>query len=97
MQEFPAIRYRAIGAGEANPATSGRDCAPLKLATALWERLLQYKALPNYPQSESCDLIILTRAADPVRAASPGHGLLCTQPEHNTLMSLKKTSVGSPH
>ncbi|OAE26593.1 hypothetical protein AXG93_4542s1140 [Marchantia polymorpha subsp. ruderalis] len=66
LKEFPAIRYRAIGAGEANPATSGRDCAPLKLATALWERLLQYKALPNYPQSESCDLIILTRAADPI-------------------------------
>ncbi|KAG6557771.1 hypothetical protein Mapa_000538 [Marchantia paleacea] len=66
LKEFPAIRYRAIGAGEANPATSGRDCAPLKLATTLWERLLQYKALPKYPQSESCDLIILTRAADPI-------------------------------
>ncbi|KAL3680564.1 hypothetical protein R1sor_023520 [Riccia sorocarpa] len=65
LKEFPTIRYRATPA-EANPATSGRDAAPLKLAEALSDKIKKYKGLPQYPQSESCDLIILTRAVDPV-------------------------------
>ncbi|KAL2621439.1 hypothetical protein R1flu_001644 [Riccia fluitans] len=66
LKEFPVIRYRTVTPAEANPATSGRDAAPLRLAEALSARIKKYKNLPQYPQTESCDLIILTRAVDPI-------------------------------
>lgn len=48
--------------------------APVKLATALWNHLLQHKTLPDFPKTETCDLIIVTRAVDPVLFSPLLHG-----------------------
>jgi syntaxin-binding protein 1 len=40
---------------------------PTKVAASLWDRLMKYKAnLLNFPQVETCDLIIVDRSIDPV-------------------------------
>ncbi|CAM6098412.1 unnamed protein product [Calypogeia fissa] len=66
LKELPAIRYRNTSQASSDPIGRARDVAPLQLATALWDHLLQYKSLANFPKNETCDLIIVTRAVDPV-------------------------------
>eukprot|EP00850_Spirogloea_muscicola_P023966 SM000413S15649 [mRNA] locus=s413:20313:25047:- [translate_table: standard] len=65
VKEFPLVRYRAARAGSASP--SARDLVSTRLASMVWDRLMKYRAsLPNFPQQETCDLIILDRSFDPV-------------------------------
>eukprot|EP00850_Spirogloea_muscicola_P013019 SM000086S23071 [mRNA] locus=s86:483162:489967:+ [translate_table: standard] len=65
VKEFPLVRYRAARAGNASP--SARDLVSTRLASMVWDRLMKYRAsLPNFPQQETCDLIILDRSFDPV-------------------------------
>lgn len=69
MQEFPLVRYRAARSAAANSTatTTARDLVPTKIAAGLWERLMKYKSsLQNFPQSETCELIIVDRSVDPV-------------------------------
>lgn len=66
LKELPAIRYRNASTQSSDPVGQARENAPVKLATALWNHLLQFKTLPNFPKTETCDLIIVTRAVDPV-------------------------------
>ncbi|KAG6548880.1 hypothetical protein Mapa_009643 [Marchantia paleacea] len=69
LKEFPLVRYRAARSAAANSAstTTARDLVPTKMAAALWERLMKYKSsLANFPQNETCELIIVDRSIDPV-------------------------------
>lgn len=63
------MRYRAPrSAMDASTATTARELVPTKVAAVLWDKLMKYKAsLLNFPQSETCDLIIVDRSIDPVR------------------------------
>ncbi len=63
------MRYRAArSAGtDSTSTTTGRDLVPTKVAAALWDRLMMYKTnLLNFPQVETCELIIVDRSIDPV-------------------------------
>lgn len=68
FQEFPYVRYRAPrSVMDASTTTAARDLVPTKVAALLWDKLMKYKAsLLNFPQSETCDLIIVDRSIDPV-------------------------------
>ncbi len=69
LQEFPYVRYRAArsAATDSTSTTTGRDLVPTKVAAALWDRLMKYKTnLLNFPQVETCELIIVDRSIDPV-------------------------------
>ncbi|XP_024530401.1 SNARE-interacting protein KEULE [Selaginella moellendorffii] len=69
FREFPYIRYRAARSAAANStaATTNSDLLPTKLAACVWDRLMKYKSsLPDFPQNETCDLLILDRAVDPI-------------------------------
>jgi len=63
------VRYRAArsAATDSTSTTTGRDLVPTKVAAALWDRLMKYKTnLLNFPQVETCELIIVDRSIDPV-------------------------------
>ena len=68
IQEFPIVRFRAArSAVDTNTPTTFRDLVPTKLAAALWDRLQRYKnTLPQYPDVETCELLIVDRSVDPV-------------------------------
>jgi syntaxin-binding protein 1 len=71
LQEFPYVRYRAArsAATDSTSTTTGRDLVPTKVAAALWDRLMKYKTnLLNFPQVETCELIIVDRSIDPIAA-----------------------------
>lgn len=70
LKEFPYVRYRAPrSVMDASTTTAARDLVPTKVAALLWDKLMKYKAsLLNFPQSETCDLIIVDRSIDPVAA-----------------------------
>lgn len=58
------MRYRA----KTPDASEGtfRDTIPTKLATAVWNLVSKYKSIPNFPQTETCELLILDRSVDQV-------------------------------
>lgn len=64
-QEFPYVRYRAPREQDGSPAST-RSLIPFKLAEILWKCIEKYKSIPNYPQNETCDLLILDRSVDQV-------------------------------
>lgn len=67
QQEFPFVRYRAAKSLDPNTMTTFRDLIPTKLAAGIWNCLMKYKAkLPNFPQQETCELLILDRSVDQV-------------------------------
>lgn len=44
-----------------------RDLVPTKLAANIWNSLTKYKAnIANFPQRETCELLILDRSIDQV-------------------------------
>ncbi|KAH9733068.1 protein transport Sec1a [Citrus sinensis] len=65
MKEFPMVRYRAPKASDAS-TTTFRDLIPSKLATAVWNCIEKYKSIPNFPQTETCELLILDRSVDQI-------------------------------
>lgn len=66
LKEFPYVRYRARDADPSTPS-SIRDLVPNKLASALWDILIKYKStIPNFPQKETCELLILDRSVDQI-------------------------------
>ncbi|TYI69667.1 hypothetical protein E1A91_D08G168600v1 [Gossypium mustelinum] len=65
MKEFPYVRYRAPREQDGSPAAT-RSLIPFKLAEILWKCLEKYKSIPNYPQTETCDLLILDRSVDQI-------------------------------
>jgi syntaxin-binding protein 1 len=39
---------------------------PSKLAAAIWDCISKYKAIPNFPQTETCELLIVDRSVDQI-------------------------------
>lgn len=67
IQEFPFVRYHAAKPPTADFKSAARDLVPTKLAAALWDRLVRYKSsLSDFPQTETCELIIVDRSIDAV-------------------------------
>ncbi|KAL2516825.1 SNARE-interacting protein KEULE [Abeliophyllum distichum] len=67
LREFPLVRYHAAKSLDPTTMTTFRDLIPTKLAAGVWNCLMKYKAnLPNFPQSETCELLILDRSIDQI-------------------------------
>ncbi|XP_057766763.1 SNARE-interacting protein KEULE-like isoform X3 [Salvia miltiorrhiza] len=67
LREFPYVRYRAAKSLDPTTMTTFRDLIPTKLAASVWNNLMKYKAnLPNFPQLETCELLILDRSVDQI-------------------------------
>ncbi|XAR54995.1 hypothetical protein NMG60_11030359 [Bertholletia excelsa] len=67
LQEFPVIRYRAVKSLDPTTMTTFRDLIPTKLAAGVWNCLMKYKAnLKNFPQMETCELLIVDRSIDQI-------------------------------
>ncbi|KAI3687468.1 hypothetical protein L1987_81165 [Smallanthus sonchifolius] len=66
MLEFPFVRYRAAKSLDPTTMTTLCDLVPTKLAAAVWNCLMKYKTLANFPQIETCDLLILDRSIDQI-------------------------------
>ncbi|GAB4861893.1 Protein transport Sec1a [Ancistrocladus abbreviatus] len=65
MKELPYVRYRAKEPDA--EISSNRELVPVKLASAVWDCLTKYKStIPNFPQNETCDLLILDRSVDQI-------------------------------
>ncbi|KAF3570262.1 hypothetical protein F2Q69_00063942 [Brassica cretica] len=58
LKELPFVRYRAA------KSTAPRDLVPSKLAAAIWDCISKFKAIPNFPQTETCELLIVDRSVD---------------------------------
>ncbi|GFQ05035.1 snare-interacting protein keule [Phtheirospermum japonicum] len=67
LREFPMVHYRAAKSLDPSTVTTFRDLIPTKLAAAVWNNIMKYKTnLPNFPQSETCELLILDRSIDQI-------------------------------
>lgn len=67
LKELPNIRYRSARSGDPSTPASFRELVPEKLASAVWNSIKYYKStIPNFPQSETCDLIIVDRSIDQI-------------------------------
>ncbi|XP_038725305.1 SNARE-interacting protein KEULE-like isoform X2 [Tripterygium wilfordii] len=66
LREFPSVRYRAAKSLDPMTMTTFRDMIPTKLAARVWNCLMQYKKIPNFPQTETCELLILDRSVDQI-------------------------------
>lgn len=66
-QELPFVRYRAAKSLDANTMTAYRDLIPTKLAAKVWDYLTKYMtSAVDFPQTETCELLILDRSIDQV-------------------------------
>ncbi|KAJ4716046.1 SNARE-interacting protein KEULE [Melia azedarach] len=67
LREFPMVRYRAAKSLDAMTMTTFRDLIPTKLAAGIWNCLMRYKqSIENFPQTETCELLILDRSVDQI-------------------------------
>ncbi|XVF10755.1 hypothetical protein REPUB_Repub07fG0210200 [Reevesia pubescens] len=66
LREFPFVRYRAAKSLDPMTMTTFRDLIPTKLAAGIWNCLVKYKSIPNFPQRETCELLILDRSIDQI-------------------------------
>ncbi|KAI8571738.1 hypothetical protein RHMOL_Rhmol01G0142300 [Rhododendron molle] len=67
LKEFPSVRYRAAKSLDSSTMTTFRDLVPTKLAAAVWNFISTYKSsIPNFPQTETCELLILDRSVDQI-------------------------------
>ncbi|ERN13317.1 hypothetical protein AMTR_s00041p00086140 [Amborella trichopoda] len=68
MRELPLVRFRAAKSSlDASTLTTVRDLVPTKLAAALWNCITKYKStIPNFPQTETCELLIVDRSIDQI-------------------------------
>ncbi|KAK1408861.1 hypothetical protein QVD17_40970 [Tagetes erecta] len=64
LKEHPTIRYPVKGTPESTE-TTWRDLVPKKLASAISDYINTYKTtIPKFPQTETCELLILDRSVD---------------------------------
>ena len=83
------MRYRAAKADDVCTATKLRDSIPTKLASAVWNCVSKYKStVPNFPQTETCDLLILDRSIDQVTTNTPVY------PENFSLSNIFTLFIG---
>uniref|UniRef100_A0A0E0JZG0 SNARE-interacting protein KEULE n=1 Tax=Oryza punctata TaxID=4537 RepID=A0A0E0JZG0_ORYPU len=67
MREFPRVHYRVAKTIDASVTTTLRDLVPTKLAAAVWNCLSKLKtSIPDYPQTETCELLIVDRSVDQI-------------------------------
>ncbi|CBI38044.3 unnamed protein product, partial [Vitis vinifera] len=67
IQELPLVRYRAAKTLDGSAVATFRDLVPTKLAAAVWNSLEKYKStIPNFPQTGTCELLILDRSIDQI-------------------------------
>ncbi|KAG8662168.1 SNARE-interacting protein KEULE isoform X2 [Manihot esculenta] len=67
LKEFPFVRYRAAKSLDVTTMTTLRDLIPTKLAARVWDHLMHYKQkIENFPQTETCELLILDRSVDQI-------------------------------
>nr|KYP67208.1 SNARE-interacting protein KEULE [Cajanus cajan] len=67
LREFPSVRFRAAKSLDETTMTTFRDLIPTKLAAEVWDHLVKYKkSIPNFPQTETCELLILDRSIDQI-------------------------------
>ncbi|GMN32561.1 hypothetical protein TIFTF001_003733 [Ficus carica] len=67
LREFPYVRYRAVKSLDATTMTTFRDFIPTKLAAGVWDCLMKYKkTVKNFPETETCELLILDRSVDQI-------------------------------
>ncbi|CAI9770317.1 unnamed protein product [Fraxinus pennsylvanica] len=68
LKEFPFVRYRAAKLlDDASTTKTPRELVPAKLAAAIWNNIKMYKsAIPNFPQTETCELLIVDRSIDQI-------------------------------
>ncbi|KVH91196.1 Sec1-like protein [Cynara cardunculus var. scolymus] len=72
LKEFPVVWYRSKGMDGSSAATL-RDLVPVKLASAVWNCITMYKTtIPNFPQTETCEFLIVDRSVDLVPSKSGG-------------------------
>ncbi|XP_052118167.1 SNARE-interacting protein KEULE isoform X1 [Arachis duranensis] len=67
LREFPFVRFRAAKTLDPMTMTTFRDLIPTKVAAGVWDCLMKYKkTIPNFPQTETCELLILDRSLDQI-------------------------------
>ncbi|TYI15704.1 hypothetical protein ES332_A08G204600v1 [Gossypium tomentosum] len=66
LREFPFVRYRAAKSLDPMTMTTFRDLIRTKLAAGIWNCLVKYKSIPNFPQQETCELLVLDRSIDQI-------------------------------
>ncbi|CAN0841865.1 SNARE-interacting protein KEULE [Linum grandiflorum] len=67
LREFPYVRYRAAKSLDVTTMTTTRDLITTKLAARVWDRISSYKQkISQFPQTETCDLLILDRSVDQI-------------------------------
>ncbi|XP_031280367.1 SNARE-interacting protein KEULE-like isoform X4 [Pistacia vera] len=67
LREFPSVRYRAAKTLDTMTVTTFNDLVPTKLAAGVWNCLLKYRqTIENFPQTETCELLILDRSVDQI-------------------------------
>ncbi|GBG62647.1 hypothetical protein CBR_g31666 [Chara braunii] len=66
LKELPAIRFRSTSSSSAGAQGGPGDVVCSKIATQLSDRVSQLQRLQGFPQRETCDLVIVDRAFDPV-------------------------------
>ncbi|XP_073220764.1 SNARE-interacting protein KEULE-like isoform X3 [Cicer arietinum] len=67
LREFPSVRFRAAKSLDATTMTTFRDLIPTKLAAGVWDCLTKYKkTIPNFPLTETCELLIIDRSIDQI-------------------------------
>ncbi|XP_010529509.1 PREDICTED: protein transport Sec1b isoform X2 [Tarenaya hassleriana] len=67
LKEYPFVRYRAAKAHDATKMTTFRELIPTKLAAIVWNCLARYRrAIEGFPQTETCELLILDRSIDQI-------------------------------
>ncbi|KAJ8555659.1 hypothetical protein K7X08_013155 [Anisodus acutangulus] len=67
LREFPLVRYRSAKSLDPTTMTTFRDLIPTKLAAGVWNSLTKYKStLPHFPQTETCELLIVDRSVDQI-------------------------------
>ncbi|GMH00587.1 hypothetical protein Nepgr_002426 [Nepenthes gracilis] len=65
MKELPYVHYRAKETDDT--ISSARELVPTKLAFSVRNCIANYKStIPNFPQKETCDLLILDRSVDQI-------------------------------
>ncbi|GER26385.1 plant sec1, partial [Striga asiatica] len=67
LKEFPTVWYRAARGLDSDIVTTSGDLVPTKLAAMLWNSITTFKSsIPNFPQTETCELLIVDRSLDQV-------------------------------
>ncbi|KAL0429015.1 UNVERIFIED_CONTAM: protein transport Sec1a [Sesamum radiatum] len=67
LKEFPYVRYKAAKGLDSASDDNSRALVPSKLAAAIWNHITTYKtSIPNFPQTETCEFLILDRSVDQI-------------------------------